>query len=111
MSLDVTGFALLATLLTINPGQFLPNALNPRTAAFYLALLPQFAVFPETVLADSLALAGVHFAIAFGWLTLLSWAVDRSRELLQRPRVSRAGHMIAGAALLDFGFRLALARR
>ena len=31
---------------------FLSNALNPGTATFYLALLPQFAVFPERVLVD-----------------------------------------------------------
>jgi len=90
---------------------FLSNALNPKTAMFYLALLPQFAVFPERVLGDSLALAGVHFVMSFAWLTLLSSLVDRSRRLLSRPGVSRAIDLVAGAALLGFGLRLALARR
>ena len=90
---------------------FLSNVLNPRTAAFYLALLPQFAVFPDSVLVDSLALASVHFLIAFAWLTLLAAAAHRSQSLLQKPQASRAMDFIAGAALLGFGIRFALARR
>ncbi|MBI1815396.1 MAG: LysE family translocator [Deltaproteobacteria bacterium] len=90
---------------------FLSNALNPRTAAFYLALLPQFAVFPDSVLVDSLALAGVHFVIAFAWLTLLAAAAHRGQRLLRNTQVSRAMDFIAGVALLGFGLRLAFARR
>jgi threonine/homoserine/homoserine lactone efflux protein len=90
---------------------FLSNALNPKTATFYLALLPQFAVFPERVLADSLALAGIHFGIAFVWLALLSALVERSRRVLARAWLARAADLVTGAALLAFGVRLALARR
>jgi threonine/homoserine/homoserine lactone efflux protein len=90
---------------------FLSNALNPKTATFYLALLPQFAVLPERVLADSLALAGIHFAIAFAWLALLSGLVERSRRLLARAWLARAADLVTGAALLGFGIRLAFARR
>jgi threonine/homoserine/homoserine lactone efflux protein len=46
--------------------------------------------------------------IAFAWLTLLTAAVRRSQRLLKKPR---AMDFIAGAALLGFGLRLALARR
>jgi threonine/homoserine/homoserine lactone efflux protein len=90
---------------------FLSNALNPKTAAFYLALLPQFAVRPERVLADSLALAGIHFAVAFAWLGLLSALVERSRRLAARAWLARAADLVAGVALLGLGVRLALARR
>lgn len=90
---------------------FLSNALNPKTAAFYLALLPQFAVFPDSLLIDSIGLAAVHFAISFVWLSFLSAIVHRSRNLLRRPRLTRALHFVAGAAFLGFGLRLALARR
>jgi threonine/homoserine/homoserine lactone efflux protein len=90
---------------------FLSNALNPKTATFYLALLPQFAIFPERVLADSLTLAGIHFVIAFAWLALLSALVERSRRLLARAWLARAADLVTGAALLAFGIRLALARR
>lgn len=90
---------------------FLSNALNPKTATFYLALLPQFAVVPERVLTDSLTLGGVHFAISFAWLALLSALVERSRRLLARPWLSRAADAVAGVAFLGFGLRLALAKR
>lgn len=90
---------------------FLSNALNPKTAAFYLALLPQFAVFPERVLADSLGLAAIHFGIAFTWLGLLSVVVERSRPTLARAWLARAADAVTGVALLAFGIRLAFARR
>jgi threonine/homoserine/homoserine lactone efflux protein len=90
---------------------FLSNALNPKTAAFYLALLPQFATLPERVLADSLTLAGIHFGIAFAWLALLSALVERSRRVLARGWLARAADAVLGAALLAFGLRLAFARR
>lgn len=90
---------------------FLSNALNPKTATFYLALLPQFAVIPERVLLDSLTLGGVHFVISFAWLALLSALVERSRQVLAQPWVSRAVDAVAGVAFLGFGLRLALARR
>jgi threonine/homoserine/homoserine lactone efflux protein len=90
---------------------FLSNALNPKTATFYLALLPQFAVVPERVLLDSLTLGGVHFVISFAWLALLSVLVERSRRLFARAWVSRAVDALAGVAFLAFGLRLALAER
>jgi threonine/homoserine/homoserine lactone efflux protein len=90
---------------------FLSNALNPKTVTFYLALLPQFAVFPERVLADSLTLGGVHFVISFAWLALLSALVERGRRVLAQPWVARAMDAVAGAAFLGFGLRLALAKR
>lgn len=89
----------------------LSNVLNPKTATFYLALLPQFAVFPERVLVDSLALGGVHFAISFVWLTLLAALVERSRRWLARAWLPRALDGLAGVAFLGFGLRLALSRR
>ena len=90
---------------------FLSNALNAKTATFYLALLPQFAVVPERVLIDSLALGGVHFVIAFAWLALLSALVERSKRALAQPWVARAVDAAAGVAFLGFGLRLALAKR
>lgn len=100
----------LATRVAVRQG-FLSNALNPRTAAFYLALLPQFVRVPGSALADSLVLAGVHFLISFVWLGFLTAAVHRSQSLLRKPQLLRAMDVIAGAALLGFGLRLALARR
>jgi len=90
---------------------FFSNALNPKTATFYLALLPQFAVVPGRVLIDSLALGGVHFVISFVWLALLSGLAGRGRHLFARPGTARALDAVAGAAFLGFSLRLALAER
>jgi threonine/homoserine/homoserine lactone efflux protein len=90
---------------------FLSNALNPKTATFYLALLPQFAVFPERVLLDSLTLGGVHFVISFAWLTLLSALAGHGRRWLARTSVARTLDAAAGLAFLGFGLRLALSKR
>ena len=88
----------------------LSNLLNPNTAAFYLALLPQFAVFPETVLLDSLLLAALHFAMAFVWLSGVALLAGRARRLLARPSVLRGVDAASGLALVGFGLRLALGR-
>ena len=89
----------------------LSNLLNVKTAAFYLALLPQFAVFRETVLRDSLLLAALHFAMAFVWLGGIALLADRARAALARPRLLRGVEAVTGVALVAFGVRLALARR
>jgi threonine/homoserine/homoserine lactone efflux protein len=89
----------------------LSNVLNAKTATFYLALLPQFAVVRETVLRDSLLLAALHFAMSFVWLGGIALLADRARRALARPWVTRGVDAVAGVALVAFGVRLALARR
>ncbi len=46
---------------------FLSNVLNPKTAVFYLAFLPQFINPDYSPLAQSLLMALIHFAIAMVW--------------------------------------------
>ena len=88
---------------------FLSNVLNPKTATFYLALLPQF-VEPEHALFQSLTLGAVHFVITLAWLGTLSLFVEWGREILSRPRVQQTVDSLADAAFLLFGVRLALAK-
>jgi len=89
----------------------LSNLLNAKTAVFYLALLPQFAVVAEHVLRDSLVLAGIHFAMSSVWLVAISAVADSARARLARPGVRRAIDAVAGIALIGFGLRLAFERR
>jgi threonine/homoserine/homoserine lactone efflux protein len=107
--LELPAHAGLATGAALRQG-LLSNALNPKTATFYLALLPQFVSDPDHALRQSLALGGVHFLISFAWLAALSVFVEQARAQLARTRVLQAVEGIAGAALLGFGLRLALAR-
>jgi RhtB (resistance to homoserine/threonine) family protein len=89
----------------------LNNVLNPKVAVFYLAFLPQFIRPGDAVLARSILLAAIHFLLGIAWLSLVTLFVGRMRLALTRPRVQRAAEGVTGAALVAFGFRLALDRR
>ena len=85
----------------------LSNVLNPKPIIFYMAFLPQFIDPAHSAMAQSLAMAAMHFTIAMLWQSLLVLMVDRARRLLARPRVSRVMDAITGALLLGFGAKLA----
>ncbi|PSN20404.1 threonine transporter RhtB [filamentous cyanobacterium CCP5] len=88
----------------------LSNVLNPKTAAFYLAFLPQFIGPKDPVLTKSLLLAGIHYVECIFWLVALSILLDRIRHVLLQVRVRRWLEGICGAVLLGFGAKLAIAR-
>ena len=90
---------------------FLSNLLNPKTAVFYLAFLPQFIRPTDPVLQKSLLLASIHYVEGIVWLVVVSVAVDRMRKLLMAPRVRRWLDGICGAVFVGFGVRLALQRQ
>ncbi|WP_085626872.1 LysE family translocator, partial [Vibrio parahaemolyticus] len=46
---------------------FLSNVLNPKTAVFYLAFLPQFVNPEGSPLLQSMTMAAIHFVIAMVW--------------------------------------------
>jgi threonine/homoserine/homoserine lactone efflux protein len=89
----------------------LSNVLNPKVAAFYLALLPQFIGPSEPVLQKSLLLASVHCVLGLAWLAAVAVGVSRSRRRLARPWLGRSMQALAGAFLVALGTKLALARR
>lgn len=89
----------------------LSNVLNPKVSVFYLAFLPQFIAPHDPVLAKSLLLAGIHFAMGIIWLTFVTALAGRVRTLLARPQIQRKLEAFTGAVLILFGARLALERR
>ena len=89
----------------------LSNVLNPKTAVFYMAFLPQFIGADDPVLAKSLFLAACHFLMAMVWLTLLSRFLDAMRETILKPAASRIIEGTSGLLLVLFGIGLGLARR
>lgn len=89
----------------------LSNVLNPKVAAFYLALLPQFIRPDDPVLARSLLLAAIHCAIGLAWLAAVSILVNRSRHAFARSWLGRSMHALAGALLVGLGARLACSER
>ena len=89
----------------------LSNVLNPKTAIFYLAFLPQFIGPTDPVLQKSLLLAGIHYVEGIVWLVGISMAVDRTRRLLLQAVVWRWLDGICGTLFIGFGVRLALERQ
>lgn len=88
----------------------LSNALNPKTAMFYLAFLPQFIAPTDPVLPTSLLLASIHFGEALVWLLVVSVAVDRMRLVFTSP-ARRWLDGMCGALLVAVGVRLAIERQ
>ena len=89
----------------------LSNVLNPKTAVFYLAFLPQFIQPQDSVLFKSLFLAGIHFSMAFLWLCLLSLLLDRFRKQLLSSTLHRWLEGVCGTLLIGLGVRLMLEKR
>ena len=87
---------------------FLSNVLNPKTAVFYMAFLPQFITPSESALYQSLLLAGIHFIIAMIWQSLLALTVDRAKAWLEKPKVDHALNGITGSIMIFLGFHLAV---
>jgi threonine/homoserine/homoserine lactone efflux protein len=89
----------------------LSNVLNPKTALFYLALLPQFVHLSDQVLVTSLLLASIHIAMRFTWLLFITILIQRTREFINRSFIKQSMEAMTGVVLCAFGMRLALARR
>lgn len=87
---------------------FLSNALNPKTALFYMAFLPQFIDPEGSALIQSLWLAAIHFIIAMLWQCSLALAVNGARNWLQSRSVSVGFNAVSGSVLVYLGARLAL---
>jgi threonine/homoserine/homoserine lactone efflux protein len=87
------------------------NVLNPKTALFFLAFLPQFV----DVSRGSVPFQVVVFGVAF---VLLGLASDGTYALLastgagwlrRRPRVARTSRLVSGGVLIGLGVTTALA--
>jgi threonine/homoserine/homoserine lactone efflux protein len=88
----------------------LTNALNPKIAVFYFAVLPQFIKATDPVLLKSLLMAGCHYLMGAVWLGGIALVAGKSRALLTRPRVKVTLETVSGCAMIGFGVRLAFAR-
>jgi RhtB (resistance to homoserine/threonine) family protein len=90
---------------------FLSNVLNPKTAVFYLAFLPQFVDPHYSLLGQSLFMAGIHFIIAMMWQCSLAGALSRAKTLLKNSSFMRWMEGITGFVLIALGIKLLLERR
>src|SRR5882757_3511444 len=80
---------------------------NPKMAAFFTSLLPQF-VPPDAASFAGLILLRLLFSLlTFLWLASYTLAIARFGKVLRRPAIRRALEGMAGAALVGLGLRLA----
>jgi threonine/homoserine/homoserine lactone efflux protein len=89
----------------------LSNLGNPKMAAFFTSLLPQFAPGGEASFAGLLALGLLFCTLTLIWLSAYAFAVARAGDVLRRTGIRRAVDAVTGAVLVAFGLRLATERR
>lgn len=85
---------------------FLSNVLNPKTAVFYLAFLPQFVNPEGSPLVQSMAMALIHFVIAMVWQCGLAGALNSAKSLLKNARFMKWMEGATGAVLVVLGVKL-----
>lgn len=88
----------------------LSNLGNPKMAAFFPSLLPQFAPH-EHAFPFLLGLGFVFCFMTLVWLTAYAFAVARAGDFIGRPAIRRAVEALTGAVLVALGLRLATERR
>jgi threonine/homoserine/homoserine lactone efflux protein len=89
----------------------LSNLSNPKIAALFTSLLPQFVTPGRSVLAPSLALGGLFAAMTLVWLVAYALAASKASSILERPRVAAAVDRLTGVVLIALGLRLATEHR
>ncbi|WP_020659262.1 LysE family translocator [Amycolatopsis benzoatilytica] len=87
------------------------NVSNPKAAALYLALLPQFIPAHSAVLGATMTLAGVQMVISAAWYSVVVTLVSAVRRLLSRPPVRARLDQLSGVVLIGLGLRMATLSR
>jgi threonine/homoserine/homoserine lactone efflux protein len=85
---------------------FLSNVLNPKTAVFYLAFLPQFIDPQYSPFLQAMTMAGIHFVIAMIWQSGLAGAVSSAKRFFANPLALRWMEGITGSVLIFLGSKL-----
>ncbi len=84
---------------------------NPKMAAFFPSLLPQFTPAGDTSFASLVVLGLVFSAMTFVWLVVYATVVAGAGAFLRRRRVRQALEALTGAVLVGLGLRLAAEQR
>lgn len=90
---------------------FLGNVLNPKAAAVYLTVAPQFLHAGSPLLPQMLELCVAHIVVAAGWLLIWTTVVHLSRRTVRSPLFRRVMDRVSGVVLVGLGLRTGLATR
>jgi threonine/homoserine/homoserine lactone efflux protein len=83
------------------------NLGNPKAAAFFTSLLPQFG---DASFAAMLGFGLLFCGLTLTWLTGYALVVAKAGDVLRRERVRRTIDAVMGVVLVAFGLRLATHR-
>ncbi len=83
------------------------NLLNPKVAAFYLSLFPQFTLPGMPTFTQHVILAGLFWGLALLWYIVVVTVLGRIQTLLRRRRVERGITGVSGVVLVSLGAALA----
>jgi len=84
---------------------------NPKIAAFFSSMLPQFAPAGAADFVGLAALGLLFSLMTLVWLTGYALATARMGDALRRPRIRRTLDGITGSALIGLGLKLAAEER
>ena len=87
---------------------FLSNVLNPKTAVFYLAFLPQFIDPNYSPFIQSITMAGIHFLISMVWQCILAGTINSAQKFVKNSSVMGWMEGITGTVLIALGIKLIL---
>jgi threonine/homoserine/homoserine lactone efflux protein len=88
----------------------LGNMLNPKAAAVYLTLAPQFLHRGQAVMPQMLQLVAAHIVVGGGWLLVWTLIVGGARRVLCAAPFRRVLDRVTGSVLVGLGVRTAVAR-
>jgi len=84
----------------------LSNALNPKTAIFYLAFLPQFINPEYSAFMQSLLMAAIHFVIAMCWQAFISRMIVTAQKRFDGGRTQLIMERLTGVVLIGLAAKL-----
>jgi threonine/homoserine/homoserine lactone efflux protein len=88
------------------------EALNPKTAAFFLAFIPQFVDPSADVAAQFMVLGLVSVSLnTIADLIVTCWAAKARDGLMRRPSLIKRARQASGAVMCGLGASLLFARR
>jgi threonine/homoserine/homoserine lactone efflux protein len=87
------------------------SLLNPKLAAFFVALFPQFVPAGDSVLPSALLMAATIVAFDLVWYSALAYLVSRARRAFVDGPWLRRAERLTGGVLIGLGAKLALERR
>lgn len=85
---------------------FLSNVLNPKTAIFYLAFLPQFIDTNYSPILQSFTMASIHFLIAMIWQCSLAFTINSAKKLFKSSVMMNWMEGVTGVVLILLGAKL-----